>query len=183
MCCSPHKFNLDETVSTLRFASRAKTIRTTVKQNIVRSRKELEQMIERMKHGNSRISPYQFESVNVLCTIAEIAMLKKGGTVKEFSDDQEEQMYASQEQLAALKEEITALKSTLDKLETEKQQVISNLEVESDKFEQYQKASVDKLKFFQSQFDGVCIFELYCDLACVGITPCRFAGMRNTRSL
>ena len=61
VCCSPHVFNLDETVGTLRFAQRAKTIKTTVKQNIVRSRKELEQMIERLKH--------------------EISVLKKGGTV------------------------------------------------------------------------------------------------------
>jgi hypothetical protein len=45
----------------LRFAQRAKTIKTTVKQNIVRSRKELETMIERLKH--------------------EITVLKKGGTV------------------------------------------------------------------------------------------------------
>jgi len=37
------------------------TIKTTVKQNIVRSRKELETMIERLKH--------------------EITVLKKGGTV------------------------------------------------------------------------------------------------------
>ena len=52
VCCSPHVFNLDETVGTLRFAQRAKTIKTTVKQNIVRSRKELEQMIERLKNQN-----------------------------------------------------------------------------------------------------------------------------------
>ena len=39
VCCSPHVFNLDETIGTLRFAQRAKTIKTTVKQNIVRSQR------------------------------------------------------------------------------------------------------------------------------------------------
>ena len=44
--CSPHLYNIDETVSTLQFAQRAKKIKNIVKANINKSPEELEKIIE-----------------------------------------------------------------------------------------------------------------------------------------
>ena len=49
MCASPVAWNVEETVSTLRFATRAKTVKTSVKLNVVRSRKELEMIIDQLR--------------------------------------------------------------------------------------------------------------------------------------
>ena len=47
--CSPHSYHLDETLSTLGFATRAKTIKNKVKVNIKYSYEELQQMVNRLK--------------------------------------------------------------------------------------------------------------------------------------
>eukprot|EP01088_Endostelium_zonatum_P014202 TRINITY_DN3010_c2_g1_i1.p1 TRINITY_DN3010_c2_g1~~TRINITY_DN3010_c2_g1_i1.p1 ORF type:complete len:801 (+),score=190.25 TRINITY_DN3010_c2_g1_i1:45-2447(+) len=47
--CSPHEFNIEETVSTLRFGSRVKSIKNAVKVNQQRSVAELERLLEKMK--------------------------------------------------------------------------------------------------------------------------------------
>jgi kinesin family protein 5 len=44
--CSPHIYNCEETISTLKFAQRAKKIKNKVKINIKRSTEQLEAMIE-----------------------------------------------------------------------------------------------------------------------------------------
>ena len=48
IACSPHKFNLDETISTLRFGARAKMIENEVKINKQRSAAELEAIVDRL---------------------------------------------------------------------------------------------------------------------------------------
>jgi len=47
--CSPSPFNAEETISTIKFGQRAKTIKCKVKLNQVRSAKELERIIENLK--------------------------------------------------------------------------------------------------------------------------------------
>ena len=49
VACSPHLFNVDETVSSLLFAQRAKTIKNKVKINIKRSNEEMEKLIESLQ--------------------------------------------------------------------------------------------------------------------------------------
>ena len=49
VACSPHIFNLEETIGTLQFAKRAKSIKNSVKVNKQRSVAELIAIIERMK--------------------------------------------------------------------------------------------------------------------------------------
>eukprot|EP00656_Telonema_subtile_P055558 TRINITY_DN8642_c0_g1_i3.p1 TRINITY_DN8642_c0_g1~~TRINITY_DN8642_c0_g1_i3.p1 ORF type:complete len:1042 (-),score=374.07 TRINITY_DN8642_c0_g1_i3:137-3262(-) len=49
VACSPHVSSHEETVSTLRFAERAKTIKCSVKQNKLRSVEELTALVERME--------------------------------------------------------------------------------------------------------------------------------------
>ena len=43
--CSPHSFNVEETISTLNFAKRAKNVKNIVKDNIKRCPEELERII------------------------------------------------------------------------------------------------------------------------------------------
>lgn len=47
--CSPHSFNKEETTSTLKFATRAKTIKTHYKINIQNSPESLGQIIEKLR--------------------------------------------------------------------------------------------------------------------------------------
>eukprot|EP00736_Rhodelphis_marinus_P004941 Rmarinus@m.17542 len=54
ICCTPCKTNIEETLSTLRFGSRAKTIETTVKVNVDRSPLELKSLISRLRKELSR---------------------------------------------------------------------------------------------------------------------------------
>jgi len=49
VCLSPHKFNVNETVNSLRFATRAKLIKNKVKANKVLSRQELHKLINELK--------------------------------------------------------------------------------------------------------------------------------------
>ena len=49
VACSPHIFNLEETISTLMFAKRAKTIKNSVKLNAQKSVAELMAIIEKLK--------------------------------------------------------------------------------------------------------------------------------------
>eukprot|EP01130_Rhizamoeba_saxonica_P011671 TRINITY_DN4855_c0_g4_i1.p1 TRINITY_DN4855_c0_g4~~TRINITY_DN4855_c0_g4_i1.p1 ORF type:complete len:789 (+),score=172.47 TRINITY_DN4855_c0_g4_i1:21-2387(+) len=56
--CSPHEWNLDETVSTLQFAARAKTIKNKVTANKTRSVKELNLIIKKLKHKLSYVNGY-----------------------------------------------------------------------------------------------------------------------------
>eukprot|EP00294_Goniomonas_avonlea_P003094 CAMPEP_0114550464 /NCGR_PEP_ID=MMETSP0114-20121206/6087_1 /TAXON_ID=31324 /ORGANISM="Goniomonas sp, Strain m" /LENGTH=486 /DNA_ID=CAMNT_0001735239 /DNA_START=22 /DNA_END=1478 /DNA_ORIENTATION=+ len=51
VCCSPHGHNLDETLSTLRFASRAKFIKTSVNANFQPSGASLSQQLSDLQHG------------------------------------------------------------------------------------------------------------------------------------
>ncbi len=46
--CSPHSYNLDESISSLQFAQRAKTIKNKVKVNIKYSYEELQQMVYKL---------------------------------------------------------------------------------------------------------------------------------------
>eukprot|EP01122_Echinamoeba_exundans_P010681 TRINITY_DN404_c0_g1_i1.p1 TRINITY_DN404_c0_g1~~TRINITY_DN404_c0_g1_i1.p1 ORF type:complete len:567 (-),score=86.52 TRINITY_DN404_c0_g1_i1:92-1792(-) len=48
IACSPHPFNLEETISTLRFGQRAKTIKNKVRVNQQRSVQELELIIQKL---------------------------------------------------------------------------------------------------------------------------------------
>eukprot|EP01052_Picozoa_sp_SAG31_P019673 SAG31_NODE_1445_length_8320_cov_3.454081_14_plen_178_part_00 len=131
----PHAFNIDETVSTLRFAQRAKTIKTTVKQNIVVSRKELEAIIERQKRcellfdwqraamhrsiwlsvGFYGPSDHWRCLVEIAIPNREIAILKKGGTVAELTDEQEHELLEKSEEVVRL----TALIEEMKQRESE----------------------------------------------------------------
>ena len=60
VACSPHSYNCDETISSLQFAQRAKTIKNKVKVNIKYSYEELQQMVyklnKKLEIANLKIS-------------------------------------------------------------------------------------------------------------------------------
>ena len=49
VACSPHSYNLEETITSLQFAQRAKTIKNKAKINIKYSYQELQQMVDKLK--------------------------------------------------------------------------------------------------------------------------------------
>ncbi len=63
VACSPHSYNVDETVSSLQFAQRAKTIKNKVKVNIKYTYEELQQMVyklnKKLEIANLKISKLQ----------------------------------------------------------------------------------------------------------------------------
>lgn len=58
IACSPHSFNVEETISTLKFGQRAKSIKNSVKINQQRSVKELEQIIETLSNELALLRGY-----------------------------------------------------------------------------------------------------------------------------
>jgi hypothetical protein len=58
IACSPHLYNLEETISTLRFGQRAKSIKNQVKINAHRSVTELELIITKLQSEVSRLRAY-----------------------------------------------------------------------------------------------------------------------------
>lgn len=50
VACSPHVGSYEETLSTLRFAERAKAIKNSIKQNKLRSVEELMAMVDKLEH-------------------------------------------------------------------------------------------------------------------------------------
>ena len=58
IACSPHLYNLEETISTLRFGQRAKSIRNQVKINAHRSVAELELIVQKLQSEVSRLRAY-----------------------------------------------------------------------------------------------------------------------------
>jgi len=69
IACSPHKFNLDETISTLRFGARAKMIENEVKVNKQRSAAELEAIVDRLT--------LQLDAMRAYVQLLEAALLEK----------------------------------------------------------------------------------------------------------
>eukprot|EP00029_Vermamoeba_vermiformis_P007434 TRINITY_DN321_c0_g1_i1.p1 TRINITY_DN321_c0_g1~~TRINITY_DN321_c0_g1_i1.p1 ORF type:complete len:1029 (+),score=352.71 TRINITY_DN321_c0_g1_i1:163-3249(+) len=58
IACSPHAFNLEETISTLRFGQRAKSIKNKAKINQERSVAELEAIIDKMRVEITKLRAY-----------------------------------------------------------------------------------------------------------------------------
>src|SRR3989338_6816592 len=58
VCCSPHRFNIDETVGTLRFAQRAKTIKNNATINQKRSIEELQAIVAKLTEEINQLTRY-----------------------------------------------------------------------------------------------------------------------------
>ncbi len=74
VACSPHSYNLEETITSLQFAQRAKTIKNKAKINIKYSYQELQQMVDKLKK--------KLEIANL-----KISQLKNGEKIEEENYD------------------------------------------------------------------------------------------------
>jgi kinesin family protein 5 len=74
--CSPHSFNREETISTLKFATRAKTIKTHYKVNIMNSPESMARLIEQLRG--------ELDAARI-----EIQMLKNGETPEKILEAQQ----------------------------------------------------------------------------------------------
>ena len=72
--CSPHSSNKDETISTLKFATRAKTIKTHYKMNIETSPDSMMNVIERLR-------------VELDDARNELAKFRSGGYIRSLDDE------------------------------------------------------------------------------------------------
>jgi len=76
--CSPHSFNIEETISTLKFGQRAKSIKCAVKVNATKSAKELQMLVEKLQH---QLNQLRWKNSAL---IEQIELLREG---KPLSDD------------------------------------------------------------------------------------------------
>lgn len=80
IACSPHSFNIDETISTLKFGQRAKSIKNVVKINQQRSVKELEAIVENLTKELNLLRAYVASLEDCILSIEpnfDLAALKK----------------------------------------------------------------------------------------------------------
>eukprot|EP01027_Heterolobosea_sp_BB2_P014182 GEZU01020404.1.p1 GENE.GEZU01020404.1~~GEZU01020404.1.p1 ORF type:complete len:931 (-),score=290.05 GEZU01020404.1:29-2821(-) len=77
-CCSPHAFNIEETISTLKFGQRAKTIKNAIKVNAIRSAAELNRMVEALTKEVQGLKAYSSNLEK------QIAILKNGGDTSDL---------------------------------------------------------------------------------------------------
>ena len=117
VACSPHSFNMDETVSTLRFAQRAKSITNQVTVNQKRSVEELElivkKLLDEVKLLKKKLGMPESERGNLAETTS-----GSSGSIEQMSADlkrAEEQG----EELQALLYDIAGLKKELSEAKTE----------------------------------------------------------------
>ena len=117
--CSPHIYNIEETVSTLKFASRAKKIKNKVKMNIKLSTEQLEALVEKLKAdlatANNKIKKLRM-------------LLDQNGVscedVVDFVDDKQEYILP-EEQVSGIAH---ASSGELDKLRLENENLKSEIE-------------------------------------------------------
>merc|ERR1719285_1453226 len=93
--CSPHKWNLEETLETLKFGARAKFIRSKVIVNAQASVEQLEKVIEGLKKENEKLKK-QLYSEHAFQGIRRLEAIDSGGEVpKEGADTEQKSPVAS----------------------------------------------------------------------------------------
>ena len=112
VACSPHQFNADETVSTLRFAQRAKTITNSVSVNQKRSVEELELIVKALLEEVASLKKKLGLPAGTAAT-ASASLLEEGvssatGVLR--SDEEAEQLLVLQYELASVRKEVADLK-------------------------------------------------------------------------
>ncbi len=91
--CSPHSYNLEETISSLQFAQRVKTIKNKVKVNIKYSYEELQQMVEKLtkKLENANLKIFKLKN-GEKCDLDEFDNCTKCDILKEDKKNLEEKI-------------------------------------------------------------------------------------------
>ena len=162
--CSPSIWNRDETISTLRFAKRAKKIKNKARINKRKTREQLEARIIFLENENSmlkkKLNKKKFGASNV-------QSMKKNNTMSAIMDGdvdkqifgmsmeekqkQEELIQSKDDEINKRNEEIQRLKSLLDKKDDQMKQLEEDLQVKDeivDEFDaekkKYEK-QIDKL--------------------------------------
>ena len=121
VACSPHSYNLEETISTLNFAKRAKYVKNNVRINIKRSPEELEKII---KDLNDKIKILSCENTKLKSgTVSSMSNSNNGGkNLEEIENNTELSLkILKYERLLTEKDnEISKLKDDVDGLTEDK---------------------------------------------------------------
>ena len=132
--CSPHSYHIEETISSLLFAQRAKTIKNKVKINIKLSYEELQNMIvslkEKLANANREINKLKNISENERKKMNIISKEKEQKNTKNIIIEELDN-YCSK--CGVLKEEINILKEKINTIllqKTEKEEKIKYLETQ-----------------------------------------------------
>lgn len=136
--CSPHSYHIEETISSLLFAQRAKTIKNKVKINIKLSYEELQNMITLLKEKLGKAN----REINKLKSIDENERKKMNISYIIKEKEQKNPLSIKTEELdnycskcGLLKEEINILKEKINKILlqiSEKDEKIKNLQIQLD---------------------------------------------------
>ena len=126
--CSPHSYHLDETLSTLGFATRAKTIKNKCKVNIKYSYEELQQMVNRLKK--------KLEIANL-----KIQKLERGEKIEDNYEDIKKEIFCTN--CEVLKDENKILEEKINNLMNEINEKDDKIHELEDKIEELKNKSLN----------------------------------------
>jgi kinesin family protein 5 len=121
--CSPHSFNVEETISTLNFAKRTKNVQNKVKANIKKSPEEFEKIIERLEEKIKELT----EENNRLYSGPTSPSIRRDGYCESNKDIKEVLVKEKEEEKLKIKEEIDNLKTEKEDLEKEVKRMKNDL--------------------------------------------------------
>ena len=142
--CSPSIWNRDETISTLRFAKRAKKIKNKAKINKRKTREQLEARIiflenenaqlkkklNKRKFGGNNASGLKKNTMGVIDGVVDDTQIF--GMSAEEKQKNEELIQSKDDEIKTKEEEIAKLKGLLDKKDDQMKQLEEDLEIKQD---------------------------------------------------
>lgn len=111
VACSPHPFNVEETISTLRFAQRAKTITNSVSVNQKRSVEELEMIVKSLMEEIAQLKRKLGAPVSSPSAAA-LSLDKMSEDIK-AKEEESEQLMLLQYEISSVKKELVEAKAEL----------------------------------------------------------------------
>ncbi len=145
--CSPHSFNVEETISTLNFAKRAKNVQNKVKANIKKSPEEFEKIIERLEEKIKELT----EENNRLYSGPTSPSMRREGYCESKKDIKEILIKEKEEEKLKIREEIDNLKTEKEDLEKEVKRMKNDLNL-SKTIETLEKSFRNNVNDMESMF-------------------------------
>jgi len=145
--CSPSIWNRDETISTLRFARRAKKIKNKAKINKRRTREQLEARVKQLEEENATLKKtlsskkYGGPSVKKNKSTPNLQTKEEQifGMTAEEKQQTDEMLQAKDDELKLKEDELAQLKELLDKKDDQMKQLEEDLEVKQEIVDEFDK--------------------------------------------
>jgi len=126
ICCSPHIWNVNETVSTLKFGTRCKLIKNTVKLNMELSRQELMNLVKELR-AEIRVLQQKLASKVIAAPVTSNIDTEGLKSLKEELQRLKEDNKKSEETIEEYKKQCASLQKQLGKETNERLNLVSDI--------------------------------------------------------